>query len=272
MGSPSPALRQARDGEGTPFPSPGKRWASFGRAPLEDRRPPLGDMTTALPDRDEITNALANVDPEGQQPPPEATIEAVDSWGPLRIGESPSVEPFPIDVLPQAVDRSGHGRGEVDRLSARFHRRSGPVRRGRGGRSLRVAVAQTGILRVIHDLDRKRRCPQRRQEPRLVDRERTASADRRVLPLEHEQAKERWTAESEMPGPDGKKPKPGPPPRPKRIDVNDVTMECLINLLADNPRGLVMVQDELAGFLSGMNQYKGGKGSDRAYRMQVVVE
>ena len=34
------------------------------------------------------------------------------------------------------------------------------------------------------------------------------------------------------------------PPRPRRIDVDDITMESIPLILADNPRGLIMVRDE----------------------------
>lgn len=54
--------------------------------------------------------------------------------------------------------------------------------------------------------------------------------------------------------------------QPKRIVVDDVTTERLAGLLAENPRGVVMVKDELSSLFSGMNQYKaGGKGADRQF-------
>jgi DNA polymerase-1 len=55
----------------------------------------------------------------------------------------------------------------------------------------------------------------------------------------------------------------GPRPVLKRCIVSDVTTESLGIVLCENPRGLVMVRDELAGLVAGMNQYKGGKGHDR---------
>ena len=42
----------------------------------------------------------------------------------------------------------------------------------------------------------------------------------------------------------------------------DATTEALAPALRDNPEGLLLVRDELTGFVDGMNQYK-GKGSDR---------
>jgi hypothetical protein len=49
----------------------------------------------------------------------------------------------------------------------------------------------------------------------------------------------------------------------QRVLVSDITTESLGLVLSENPRGLVMVRDELMGLIAGMNQYKGGKGSDR---------
>ncbi len=34
--------------------------------------------------------------------------------------------------------------------------------------------------------------------------------------------------------------------------------------LVDNPRGLVVIRDELAAWVEGMNSYKGGKGADES--------
>lgn len=57
-----------------------------------------------------------------------------------------------------------------------------------------------------------------------------------------------------------------PMPALRRIAVNDTTCEALAPILADNPRGLIMVRDELTAWVTGLNQYKsGGKGSDRQF-------
>ena len=55
------------------------------------------------------------------------------------------------------------------------------------------------------------------------------------------------------------------PPPPRRLAVDDTTVEALAPILQDNPRGLVMLRDELTAWVSGLNQYKGGKGSDRQF-------
>jgi hypothetical protein len=53
-----------------------------------------------------------------------------------------------------------------------------------------------------------------------------------------------------------------PPPEPKRprkvrAVVDDVTIEKLITVLGDNPRGLLLHRDELSGWVGGMTRYSG---------------
>ena len=49
----------------------------------------------------------------------------------------------------------------------------------------------------------------------------------------------------------------------------DVTVERLAQLLADNPRGLLLIRDELSAWVKSMNQYKQGKGADRQFYLSV---
>ncbi|MEW6635612.1 MAG: DUF3987 domain-containing protein [Actinomycetota bacterium] len=52
-------------------------------------------------------------------------------------------------------------------------------------------------------------------------------------------------------------------PTMSRCVAGDTTVEALVSILEDNPRGLLVHRDELAGWVRSMDQYKGGKGSDR---------
>jgi hypothetical protein len=58
-----------------------------------------------------------------------------------------------------------------------------------------------------------------------------------------------------------------PPVRP-RIRVADATTEKLGALAAALPRGLLLVRDELSGWLGGFDKY-GGRGSDRAFALEM---
>ncbi|MBX6763932.1 MAG: DUF3987 domain-containing protein [Rubrobacteraceae bacterium] len=68
------------------------------------------------------------------------------------------------------------------------------------------------------------------------------------------------------------------PPTMSRCVASDTTVEALVSILEDNPRGLLVHKDELAGWVRSMDQYKGGKGSDRQHWLsfwsgdEVVVD
>ena len=65
-------------------------------------------------------------------------------------------------------------------------------------------------------------------------------------------------------------PKAATPPGPmRRVLADDATGESLLALLVSSPRGLALVKDELASLFTGLNQYKGGKGSDRQVFLQL---
>lgn len=53
-------------------------------------------------------------------------------------------------------------------------------------------------------------------------------------------------------------------PQCRTVAVSDVTMEALAARLEENPRGLVVINDELAGWFKSMDAYRQGKGGDAA--------
>ena len=62
--------------------------------------------------------------------------------------------------------------------------------------------------------------------------------------------------------------KPNPPVM-HRTWVEDVTVERLSTILKENPRGVIMIRDELVAWARGLNQYKRGRGSDREFYLSV---
>lgn len=65
-----------------------------------------------------------------------------------------------------------------------------------------------------------------------------------------------------------------PPERPEkpiraRTWTADVTVERQATLLAENPRGVLILRDELTAWVKSLNQYKGGKGSDRQFYLSA---
>jgi hypothetical protein len=70
-----------------------------------------------------------------------------------------------------------------------------------------------------------------------------------------------------------KEPIPEPPkPQIKRLIVEDITVEALSEVLKDNARGVLCLQDELTGWFASMDAYKGGgkaAGKDRAHWLET---
>lgn len=58
-------------------------------------------------------------------------------------------------------------------------------------------------------------------------------------------------------------------PQRRRILSTDPTVEKAARLSAANPRGLVLLRDELAGWIAGMDRYSNSAGRDRAFWLQA---
>jgi hypothetical protein len=64
---------------------------------------------------------------------------------------------------------------------------------------------------------------------------------------------------------------PEQPTKPvcERFSCSDITVEGLAVLLADAPRGLLLIRDELSGWIGGFDQYRNGRGSDTAHWLTI---
>ncbi len=58
-------------------------------------------------------------------------------------------------------------------------------------------------------------------------------------------------------------------PNPSKILLGQITIEALFDVLAQNPLGVGMVDEELTGFLEGMGQYKSGKSNELQYWLKL---
>jgi hypothetical protein len=78
----------------------------------------------------------------------------------------------------------------------------------------------------------------------------------------YEKARAAWRQDRK-----GNAPAPERPAEPvgQRITVTETTVEALALKLADNPRGLLLYRDEIAGWLRGMDRYAKGGGSDESF-------
>jgi putative DNA primase/helicase len=58
-------------------------------------------------------------------------------------------------------------------------------------------------------------------------------------------------------------------PKLKAYYVSDCTIEALANVFDSDGRGVVSFQDEIAGLILGLNQYKGSKGNDSQHILEL---
>lgn len=98
-----------------------------------------------------------------------------------------------------------------------------------------------------------------------VERQKKAFNQEHKLALEeYKQEYKQWEAEAN----EARKKKQRIPPEPekpvkKRIRIGDATLEAVQQRMVENPRGLVLARDELAGFFNTLNQYRAG--ADREF-------
>ena len=88
-------------------------------------------------------------------------------------------------------------------------------------------------------------------------------------------ASERWQTACEQALDDGTKIPPRPPEAgfdtpfvPSQLIVADATMEALADVVAGNPRGVILWRDELTAWLANLGRYASG-GSDRAHWLEA---
>jgi hypothetical protein len=234
-------------------------------SPPADRLAAWNRFLDERADKDSIIAALAAVEVAGEPPGADEDDQA-EAWPPVRLRELPKVAPFPVDLFPEAVAALIREGAEAIGCPTDFLGLAVlVVAAGAIGRSASLmlkpsyfACATIFGVNVGPPSDGK--------SPALRN---AATAIRRLdeaLERAYVKALQQW--QKEMTEWDKKGPAPAKPV-PRRIDVDDLTWEVIPHLLAENPRGLVMVRDELSALMLGLNQYKGGKGSDRANLLKV---
>jgi hypothetical protein len=238
--------------------------------PPENRQEALDLYLKGQPDHAAIVWAMASSEPLGAAPPVE-TASSGRNWPALRLDSLPPVDPFPVDVLPDSAARlviEG-----ADAIGCPCDFLGVPmlaVAAGTIGRSASLFLKH-GYFPIATTFAGCVGPPSDGKTPALKA---VAGAVRFIsddLAAEHAEAMERWRMEAAAASAaKGAKSKAAPPPpKPCRIDIDDATMEVLPVILADNPRGLIMIRDELSAFILGMNQYKGGKGNDRSIALKI---
>jgi hypothetical protein len=83
---------------------------------------------------------------------------------------------------------------------------------------------------------------------------------------DYEKSRSAWRNNKKSDDPPPKRPRE---PIQRRVLIEDATIEALVSALSDNPRGLLVANDELAGWLGGMGRYNGSPAADEAFFLKA---
>jgi hypothetical protein len=194
---------------------------------------------------------------------------------PIPLPEKPRVEPFPVEVFPDAVRRLieavSHSVGSPPDFTG-VHSLT----------ALGAAIGSTRVLQIKPDYQQQANLyagvvavPSTGKSPaqtppfeplkklqeqyaRLYLDEKDEYETRR---LSYEVELAEWKKRKKK-GADEDPPAEPKPPAMRDILTTQATVEALFRMLKDNPRGIVIKLDELAGLMQSLGQYKGG-GDDR---------
>lgn len=201
----------------------------------------------------------------GEPPEPEP-------WPPLRLGELPPVPDFPLGVLPDDVSRlASEAAGAVGCNPGMVAAPMLATAAGLIGRSASLLLganwfAQPCLFQVNVALPGDGKSPALEYAAAPSDEFEEALAETfKSEKQSYREALRGGKDKAKKGGGDG----PPDPPVPRRVRIDDVTLESLFLVMADNGRGVLMVRDELSSLILGLNQYKGGGGNDRPNLMKV---
>jgi hypothetical protein len=241
-------------------------------APLKD----VADLHCADPDKFlmRIQGAVTAATPL-RVGPGGGAAESPEDWpAPLPLGGAPGAPPFPIEAFPEPLQRF------VREAAAALPCPPDYL-------AVPLLVIAGGVIGASRALAIKPGHVQRAALYAAVigtpGAAKTPALEAVVDPVHEidEEAHARWELamekyeadlkEYEAKAKDAKKNNERPPdkpakPRLSRQTVDDATAESLAPILKENPRGVVMVADELIGWVGRMNCYReGGKRADRQF-------
>jgi hypothetical protein len=181
---------------------------------------------------------------------------------PIPLNEVPDVEPFPFDVLPEQL--AAFVQEAARALNCPPDYVAVPM--------LALAGAGIGTTRALQVKRgwQERPCqyaavigpPGGAKTPALKITCAPVYAEQARRWKAYRQAKKEWKEKDEE--------FRGEEPRMETLFVCDVTTEKLAEILEENPRGVVMIRDELTGWVAGMDQYRAkGRGSDRQFYLSA---
>lgn len=112
-------------------------------------------------------------------------------------------------------------------------------------------------VRSVRELQRK-----------AIQRQERAEREHLKRMLRHDVDVRQWKKAAQK-GSDVDPPKEPEAPVSERYYCSDTTVEALAEILQHSPRGVLLLRDELAGWLRSFNQYRGGKGADTAHWLEM---
>lgn len=244
-----------------PFRKAGDR---LDATPPADRQGVLDAFLDARDDGPAILDEMGHADPGG--PPPDGAEDDHEGWEPARYGDLPEAPAFPLDVLPPVPRRLVEAIGRAVAAPPDFA-------------ALGVLLAASAAI--------GRSCSLKVKDGYFASASlngaavggassgKTPSLDFAVRPLWKVQERERATWESALGAWKERSARADfdeakdPRPRLVRLATSNPTTEALGPILRDNPRGMVVLPDEMSGWVSSMDQYKGGKGGDRSFYLSA---
>ncbi len=202
---------------------------------------------------------------------PLADAVPIEETAPECHPEAPEYRPFPIDVLPEPVrtfvtEAAGAIGCDLAYVAlcalAGLAASIGNTRRIKlKGSWCEPSVLWTAIVGESGTLKSPALdvalAPLRHLQAKAIDRyriEKKAHDEKVERYLQSNRRRERRILGGGEPRPDA--------PIAWRLLCSDITVEALAILLQNAPRGLLLVRDELSGWIKGFDQYKKGQGSD----------
>jgi hypothetical protein len=198
----------------------------------------------------------------------------VEDWVPGDLAAN--VKPFPVECLPRSVRRFVIEAAESLQCAIDLFCLAVLVVAG-------AAIGMSRVLRVRDGFEEGARIyaalvarPGESKTPALRAACTPVYAAQKRLREQYRKDKETYNEDLEAYEAARKaRPRPGEPPAPippkpikpvmPHLYVSDVTTEALAMLLERNPRGVVKIHDELTAWVLAMNQYRGGRGTDRQF-------
>ena len=228
--------------------------------PLEGRGIAWDAFQIGRDDRDVIVEAMDASDPHEPAPEP-SEDEPGSDWPPIRLASPSDVLPFPIDVLPEAAARLVREGAESIGCPPDFLGIAVlAVASSTIGRSVSLRMMGNYFVSALLWVALVAE-PSRGKTPAISTVVKALRPIEDDLADEHEHAMQEWNARP--------KDERGAPPKPRRIAIDDATVESTMRILSANPRGLIAHRDELSALMGGMDQYRGGKGADKAIYLKI---